>query len=281
MFPSLTELSDKATPRVLLGIFGLFLVSSLFTSCAFVPANTHRDQLASLAKYDLGGINSTVKLPELADKPVGKFSAPDFLTLHSGMLVSGEYVSSKAFQDELETFRGDQQGELTLGFSVPIANGGTGFGSCAPITSDGYFLTVAHVLSHEESYVLYATSNGKRTYIDSAKCRIVYRDDNADFAIVKAEIDTPRVLEFRKNPLDPDTTLFAGGWMHEKAGGKFREIESIEDQGGAPTPFHKVITTIPMIKGDSGFKMKPLSTAIMMNHDRIFQIIDTDRRKHQ
>ncbi|MDF1753135.1 MAG: serine protease [Verrucomicrobiales bacterium] len=290
----------ESSRRLLLPALATLSVFSL-SSCV-IPANTHRDQLASLAKYDTQGINSTVNLPELKDAPIGKFSAADFLTLHSGMLVSGEYVSSQKFKDELETFRGDQQGELTLGFSVPIANGGTGFGSCAPITSDGYFLTVAHVLSHEDTFVLYATSNGKRTFIDTAKCRTVFRDDGSDFAIIKAEIKTPRILKFRKSPLTSNSTLFAGGWMHEKAGGKFREIVPITGFNGQRTPYYKVITSIPMIKGDSGsplidqngelcgvlstmrlgvvVKMKPLSTAVMMDHGEIFKIIENDRKRY-
>lgn len=278
----------------------LFTVSLFVSSCAFVPANTHRDQLASLAKYDTQGINSEVKLPELQNMPNGKFSAADFLTLHSGMLVSGRYMSSQEFQKELDTFRGDQQGELTLGFSVPIANGGTGFGSCAPITEDGYFLTVAHVLSHKDTFVLYATSEGGRTFITSAECRTVFQDEAADFAIIKADVRTPRTLEFRTEALTPETTLFAGGWMHEKAGGKFREIIPISSNG-KKTPYYKVITSIPMIKGDSGsplidqegrlcgvlstmrlgviVKMKPLSTAVMMDYNEIMRIIEEDRRK--
>jgi S1-C subfamily serine protease len=288
--------------RHLTSSLGLLVVSGL-TSCAFVPANTHRDQLASLAKYDTQGINSTVHLPELKNAPAGKFSAADYLTLHSGMLVSGEYVSSQKFKDELETFRGDQKGELTLGFSVPIASGGTGFGSCAPVTEDGYFLTVAHVLSHDDTFVLYATSNGKRTYIDSAKTRTVFRDDGADFAIVKAEIKTPRILKFRTAPLNDQVTLFAGGWMHEKAGGKFRGVVPLTTSSGQATPFYKVVTSIPMIKGDSGsplidqdgricgvlstmrlgvvVKMKPLSTAVMMQFSQIERIIAEDRKKHR
>ncbi len=280
----------------------LLLCAVLLSGCAFVPANTHRDQLASLARYDTEGIDAQVNLPELRNAQTGKFSAADFLTLHSGMLVSGEYVSSQQFQEDLATFRGNQQGELTLGFSVPIANGGTGFGSCAPITSDGYFLTVAHVLSHEDTFVLYATSDGKRTYIDSAKCRVVYSDLHSDFAIVKANIKTPRVLEYRTATLSHNTTLFAGGWMHEKAGGKFREVVPIVAPDGGSTPFYKVVTSIPMIKGDSGsplidqegrlcgvlstmrlgvvVKMKPLSTAVMMKRSEIDRIISADRRKH-
>ena len=149
--------------------------------------------------------------------------------------------------------------------------------------------------------MLYATSNGKRTYIDSAKCRTVYRDDHSDFAIIKAEMKTPRVLKFRRAPLDQNSVLFAGGWMHEKAGGRFREISPIVTPLGQRTPFYKVITSIPMIKGDSGsplidkdgrlcgvlstmrlgvvVKMKPLSTAVMMDHKEIQRIISTDRRK--
>ncbi len=287
--------------RGLLALCCGLLLPILLPSCAFVPANTHRDQLASLAKYDTDGINSTVTLPELQGRPIGKFSAADFLTLHSGMLVSGEYVDSQEFKENLETFRGDQEGELTLGFSVPIANGGTGFGSCAPVTEDGYFLTVSHVLSHDETFVLYATSDGESTYIDAAKCRVVYRDDGTDFAIVKAEIRTPRHLEYRTAPLSPGTTLFAGGWMHEKAGGKFREIIPVS-ANGQRTPFYKVITSIPMIKGDSGsplidqdgrlcgvlstmrlgvvVKMKPLSTAVMLEPAEITRIIEADRRRH-
>ncbi len=300
-FKKLASQNVKSWSRHLASVFLLLVVTGL-SSCAFVPANTHRDQLASLAKFDTQGINSTVHLPELQNTPVGKFSAADYLTLHSGMLVSGEYVSSQKFKDELETFRGDQKGELTLGFSVPIASGGTGFGSCAPITEDGYFLTVSHVLSHDDTFVLYATSNGKRTFIDSAKTRTVFRDDAADFAIVKADLKTPRILKFRRAPLNDQVTLFAGGWMHEKAGGKFRGIVPIVTNNGQNTPFYKVITSIPMIKGDSGsplidqegrlcgvlstmrlgvvVKMKPLSTAVMMQFDQIERIIADDRKKH-
>lgn len=272
-------------------------VSISGVSCIVMPANTHWDQKRSLARYDSIGIDAPVVLPELSNESDTGFSAADFLTLHSGLIVSGEYIDED-FKQKLATSREAQEGVLELGFSVPIAEGGSGFGSCAPVTPDGYFLTAAHVLSHEESFVLYATSNRRKTYIDYAPVRVVYRNDEADFAIVKANVRTPRYLRYRKDPLTTDTTLFAGGWMHEKGGGLF--LEAQDGPGGEG--YRKIVTSLPMIKGDSGsplidqkgrlcgvlstmrlgvvVKMKPKSTAVILEPLRIEQIIARDRSQH-
>ena len=147
--------------------------------------------------------------------------------------------------------------------------------------------------------MLYATSSNRRTYIDYAPVRVVYRNDAADFAIVKAEMATPRFLKYRKDPLTPSNTLFAGGWMHEKGGGEFLEHQSVnEDSSGY---FRKIVTTLPMIKGDSGsplidqhgrlcgvlstmrlgviIKMKPKSTAVMMDLGKLDKRIKADRSR--
>ncbi|MDA9922050.1 serine protease [Verrucomicrobiales bacterium] len=261
-----------------------------------MPTNTHWDQKRSLAKYDSIGIDAPVTLPELEENTDTGFSAADYLTLHSGLIVSGEYINED-FKKKLATSRDAKEGVLELGFSVPIAEGGSGFGSCAPITRDGYFLTAAHVLSHDESFVLYATSNSRKTYIDYARVREVYRNNEADFAIVKAEMATPRYLKYRSAPLTQEATLFAGGWMHEKGGGLFEDSFPIPGQ----SEFRKIVTTLPMIKGDSGsplidqegllcgvlstmrlgviVKMKPKSTAVMMELGQINKLIAEDRAK--
>ncbi|MEO0415912.1 MAG: serine protease [Verrucomicrobiota bacterium] len=279
----------------------LLLGSVAVLAIGCVSNNTHRDQLQSLAKYDQAGINAKVYLPELKGKKINNLPAADFLTLHSGMLVSGDYVNSAEFQKQLHTVREADDDALTLGFSVPIAKGGSGFGSAAPITSDGYFLTAAHVLSHDDTFVLYAATRSGRTQIVSAKVRTVYRNDMSDFAIVKANISTPRYLRFRYDTPAPGTVMFAGGWMHEKAGGQFLQTLAIQDSSGKPTSFKKVVTSIPMIKGDSGsplidqngklcgvlstmrlgviVKAKPLSTAVMINTSQINSIISRDRRR--
>lgn len=281
------------------GLRILFGATLLFTtSCVMMPANTHRDQRRSLARYDSIGIDAPVTLPELKNRTDKGFSAADFLTLHSGLIVSGKYIDED-FKSKLATSREAQEGILELGFSVPIAKGGSGFGSCAPVTSDGYFLTAAHVLAHKESYVLYATSSNRKTFIDYAPVRVVYRNDVADFAIVKAEIATPRFLKYRRDPLTATSTLFAGGWMHEKGGGLFIEHQPVSDTSDGS--FRKVITTLPMIKGDSGsplidqhgqlcgvlstmrlgvvVKMKPKSTAVMMDTTQIEKLIAADRAR--
>lgn len=274
----------------------VFAVPFAFTSCIMMPSNTHRDQRKSLAKYDSLGIDAPVTLPELKNRTDKGFSAADFLTLHSGLIVSGKYVDED-FKSKLATSREAQEGVLELGFSVPIAKGGSGFGSCAPVTSDGYFLTAAHVLANKDSYVLYATSSNRKTYIDYAPVRVVYRNDAADFAIIKAEMATPRFLKYRRDPLKPSSTLFAGGWMHEKGGGLFIEHQAVNEEPSGH--FRKVITSLPMIKGDSGsplidqhgrlcgvlstmrlgvvVKMKPKSTAVMMDTEQIEKLISSDR----
>lgn len=283
--------------RALLQLLALCVLGPGMTSCVILPANTHWDQKRSLAKYDSLGIDAPVSLPELENRTDSGFSAADFLTLHSGLIVSGEYIDED-FKKKLATSREAQEGVLELGFSVPIAKGGSGFGSCAPVTSDGYFLTAAHVISHEESFVLYATSNSRKTYIDYAPLRTVYLNKEADFAIVKAELKTPRYLKYRREALTTESTLFAGGWMHEKGGGLFLESQEIPGQDS----FRKIITSLPMIKGDSGsplidqdgslcgvlstmrlgvvIKMKPKSTAVMMDRAEIEEIIRKDRSRH-
>ncbi len=277
----------------------LALGAPLFlSSCIVMPTNTHWDQRRSLAKYDSIGIDAPVTLPELKNRTDKGFSAADFLTLHSGLIVSGKYLDED-FKAKLATSRDSQEGVLELGFSVPIAKGGSGFGSCAPVSADGYFLTAAHVLSHKDSYVLYATSDRQRTYIDYAPLRVVYRNDAADFAIVKADLATPRHLRFRHEPLEEGETLFAGGWMHEKGGGEF--LEAFPVGGTGAERFEKVVTSLPMIKGDSGsplidrrgrlcgvlstmrpgiiVKMKPKSTAVRPVAAEVERIIRQDRRR--
>ena len=285
--------------RAIRTIFRLAAISfgcSAITSCVVMPTNTHWDQKRSLAKYDSIGIDAPVTLPELEENTDTGFSAADYLTLHSGLIVSGEYINED-FKKKLATSRDAKEGVLELGFSVPIAEGGSGFGSCAPITRDGYFLPAAHVLSHDESFVLYATSDSRKTYIDYARVREVYRNNEADFAIVKAEMATPRYLKYRSAPLTQEATLFAGGWMHEKGGGLFEDSFPIPGQ----SEFRKIVTTLPMIKGDSGsplidqegllcgvlstmrlgviVKMKPKSTAVMMELGQINKLIAEDRAK--
>ena len=278
--------------------FALLLSPVLLSSCVMMPSNTHWDQRRSLAKYDSLGIDAPVNLPELKNRTDKGFSAADYLTLHSGLIVSGKYIDED-FKAKLATSREAQEGVLELGFSVPIAKGGSGFGSCAPVSADGYFLTAAHVLAHKDSYVLYATSNQRRTYIDYAPIRVVYRNDAADFAIVKADIATPRYLRFRSEALKPADTLFAGGWMHERAGGEFIQYLPLENEGSGD--FQKVVTSLPMIKGDSGsplidrqgrlcgvlstmrlgviIKMKPKSTAVHMDPSEVEQRIRQDRSR--
>lgn len=291
MSPEFRRSGLKLCFRSLAGLFPLLL-----GSCIMMPANTHWDQRRSLARYDAIGIDAPVSLPELKNRSDKGFSAPDYLTLHSGLIVSGKYIDED-FKSKLATSRDAQEGVLELGFSVPIAKGGSGFGSCAPVTPDGYFLTAAHVLAHEDSYVLYATSNHRKTYIDYAPLRVVYRNDAADFAIVKASISTPRYLRHRTAPLTEGETLFAGGWMHEKAGGEF--LESLPVEGATDGGFQKIVTTLPMIKGDSGsplidqrgrlcgvlstmrlgvvVKMKPKSTAVRPDPAQVERIIRDDR----
>ena len=278
--------------------FALLLSPVLLSSCVMMPSNTHWDQRRSLAKYDSLGIDAPVNLPELKNRTDKGFSAADYLTLHSGLIVSGKYIDED-FKAKLATSREAQEGVLELGFSVPIAKGGSGFGSCAPVSADGYFLTAAHVLAHKDSYVLYATSNQRRTYIDYAPIRVVYRNDAADFAIVKADIATPRYLRFRSEALKPADTLFAGGWMHERAGGEFLQYLPLENEGSGD--FQKVVTSLPMIKGDSGsplidrqgrlcgvlstmrlgviIKMKPKSTAMHMDPSEVERRIRQDRSR--
>ncbi len=267
----------------------------LAVSCA---SNTHIDQRRSISKFDTVGIDAPVRLPELKNRPKSDFSAPDFLTLHSGLVVSGKYVKEE-FNKKLNTNRKTNNDTLELEFSVPIARDGTVFGSCAPVTRDGYFITAAHVIARENTYVLYAVSDSKRTYIKAAPCRVVYKNEKSDFAIIKADLNTPRYLRYRQTQIKEGEVMFAGGWMHEKGGGKFKELQTAPE--GNDPRFRRVVSSVPMIKGDSGsplidqhgrlcgilstmrigviIKAKPYSTAVMMRQKSIAGIIREDRMR--
>jgi len=286
------DLSGAAMDRTLMLLTVAVLLSA---SCA---SNTPRDQLKSLQKFDTDGIDAPVRIPELKNRPRSNFSAQDFLTLHSGLVVSGKYVKEE-FSKKLDTHRSTSADTLELEFSIPIAKDGSVFGSCAPVTRDGYFLTAAHVIARENSYVLYAVSDSKKTFLKAAPCRVVYKNETSDFAIIKAKLPTTRYLRYRQTPLKKGEVLFAGGWMHEKGGGPFEESKPFSE-GGDPR-FKKVVASIPMIKGDSGsplidhqgrlcgvlstmrvgviIKMKPYSTAVMMRPSSIEGMIREDRRR--
>lgn len=87
--------------------------------------------------------------------------------------------------------------------------------------------------------------------------------------------------------------------MHEKGGGEY--LESYPVEGVGTERFEKVVTSLPMIKGDSGsplidrkgrlcgvlstmrlgviVKMKPKSTAVRLDPVEVERMIREDRRR--
>jgi hypothetical protein len=117
-----------------------------------MPTNTHWDQKRSLAKYDSIGIDAPVTLPELEENTDTGFSAADYLTLHSGLIVSGEYINED-FKKKLATSRDAKEGVLELGFSVPIALGMDTFSQLRM-----YCHTMSHSCSTQHPTVVRPTS---------------------------------------------------------------------------------------------------------------------------
>ena len=54
-------------------------------------------------------------------------------------------------------------------------------------------------------------SDNRKTFSDCAPLRVVYRNNEADFAIVKANLKSPRFLDYRSKLQQEEPTVFAEG----------------------------------------------------------------------
>lgn len=265
--------------------------------------NTREDQIASLVKFDTTGIDAEVVFPELGNRSKTNLDARQFLTLHSMITLSADHfedVEYEAVMELLNEGNYDRLAELDQALHERWnLVGGMSF----PVTGDGYLLTAAHVLKGMETRVIALEMDANSTVRSVFHpCRIVFKDEESDFAVLKIDSKTPRYLRYRTEPLEPGEVLFAGGWWNESGGGVFRKSEPRMARGtNRLFEFETITTSIPVREKDSGsplidrhgrysgvvvqvvlgklWKMSPKSRATMIDADFLAEIIEADRSK--
>ena len=276
----------------------------LFVSGCVSHVNTREDQISSLAKFDTRGIDAEVAFPELGNRTKRGLTARQFLTLHSMITLSAnqfEDIEYKAVIELLNEGDFDRSAELDEELHERWnLVGGMSF----PVTGDGYLLTAAHVLKGLETRVIVLEMDANsRVNSGFHPCRIVFKDEEADFAILKTNIPTPRFLKYRTEPFKPNEVLFSGGWWNDSGGGVFRSSVPHVARGSDQSFEYETITTsVPLREKDSGsplidrqgrysgvmfqvvlgrfWKMGPKSRATMIDAEFLNRIIDADRAKN-
>lgn len=136
-----------------------------------------------------------------------------------------------------------------------------GAGGAAPITKDGYFITVRHVLSKGVNWLITLekpkVSSRKKTLPLShvSEIRTVYSDEESDFAIIKVNLkkDLSEHLEIRTTPLEENELLLGGGWINLPGAGHYRHSALYgKSLNSAGQKYNNIISTVPLKKGDSG-----------------------------
>ena len=218
--------------------------------------NKLKDQ--SLEEFPSDVIDVVVSFPENEgrDKISRTMPATVYLGFHTGLVYVGDELDEDTFQDifsKTTTLRTDTGIRLR---DLPMFDIKYYVGAAVPISDDGYFLTVGHGMNESYQHLLYLTSDKERTYADAQKCRLVLRDRQADLAIVKVEMDTPRYLSLRETPLTKGEVVYGGNWyLGQCSAGEYIDV-FIEGDGtvepGAITDGAYLKISNPGLSGDSG-----------------------------
>jgi S1-C subfamily serine protease len=267
--------------------------------------NTREDQISSLAKFDTTGIDAEVAFPELGNRSKRGLAARQFLTLHSMITLSANHFEDVEYKAVIELLNeGDYDRSAELDEELHERWNLVG-GMSFPVTDDGYLLTAAHVLKGLETRVIVLEMDANSSVHSTFHpCRIVFKDDESDFAVLKADIQTPRHLKYRTEPLEPGEVLFSGGWWNDSGGGVFRSSMPRVAQGSDQSfEYERITTSVPLREKDSGsplidrqgrysgvmiqvvlgrfWKMGPKSRATMIDADYLERIIEADRAKNK
>ena len=136
-----------------------------------------------------------------------------------------------------------------------------------------------------------------------SKVRVIYKDKKTDFAVVKADFQTPRFFRLGNSSLDGDEVFFAGKWtaLTITAGRLIRSEDLLSTYNGMQITLKESVVTNPIQAGDSGAplinskgelcgvmsrtrvgrwkkKKEAESYAIMMDHAALNEIIRRDRK---
>lgn len=174
---------------------------------------------------------------------IGGEPAIDYARLRTAWLLSGDLNVNIQKEQEPDTW------------TIRIAGRGGEFGSAAPVTRDGYFLTAAHCIDREPVTVVVPEGSSPRLVRRPA--RIVWNgareEGHPDIAIIHAPVRVPAALPMAEaQTIRPGMRVFTSGF------GGFHQVQS----GGRVLPRERadpvsdwwsvIRHDAPLSAGDSG-----------------------------
>jgi hypothetical protein len=286
-------------------LVGLFLLAG----CAsFHP--TRDDQLRSWQEVGPTQINAALSFPEIDGFTAQQIDARKYLFVVSVGVLAAEDASAYERIDQLIAAAaearsrpaGEGEGETPAASAASqimttslSANKGAG----VPITMDGYIVTAAHVVSFPEILVLHFEIAERQVIPRAARARVVFADQEADFALLKCDITTPRHLEMRSDAIEKRAPMFSGGWWNERGAGRLIAVREFRSSQGHT--YRRLRSSVPMLHGDSGsalidsegrllgvtvhslwgrfWRQPPKSDAVMLDPGTLKRLIQEDRAK--
>lgn len=247
-------------------------------------------------------IEETVSYPTTSGEyPVATQDIEDYITTRVGIIAGADDVDEIAIDISYETTSFESEGdETTVSVSGDYTIEGLDSGGTATIvTPDGYFLTAAHVVESKQHRLVFSLIDidTKQPETKVFDVRTVYINEEADFAIIKAELKFP--LHFRLEeevPIKVGDEIYAGGILWPIGYGLIEQVD--EKIGEAEMPYLTIKTSTPLLRGDSGGpavdnsgrllgiakrvyfgRGSPYSVFTMLDRKKIQNIIASDRAK--
>ena len=181
----------------------------------------------------------------------------------------------------------------------------TRFSSAAPITTDGYILTVDHALIPDPEATTWVVPYGNGRVRNPSPARVVWTSSSSDLALLKTDLTFSSPFSFStvRQPVVAGTPVIHGGFVSgpNQAIGRIDKSFTPDGVGNRVTRF---LHTVPATHGDSGGpvtdfsgkllgvnsmvkQISPLKTrffvetlAVRPNVRALNKIIDADRRRN-
>lgn len=289
-------------------LFSLLLFT--FVGCGGIHY-TAEDRLASMSSYEsmvIPVLTATIEGNGQTKSLSQSIPLKMFFLTHSGLILGfddtrAELVATTQVDDNNHFDLRLEWGGRDIKIEEGMKDGS--IGGASPVSDDGYFITAYHVVDQESNWIACLFDKNGKPSVKSSKVRIVYADKQMDFAVIKADMSTPKFLCARKGSLREGEPLFAGNLMHPSlTAGKFVVDRSMSSKHkNSIIPFTELNVTNPVTYGDSGTplidsqgnlcgiitrvawglikKKEAESYAMMMDVDALFRIIEEDRASNQ
>jgi hypothetical protein len=282
----------------------------VLAGCAsFAP--TRDDQLRSWEEIGPTTIRGPLRFPEVNGIAAEQVDARNYLFMVSvGVLASKDAGAFQRLERMIAATAENRAcappAEMMNATAPPAENGfaadrtPANKGSGVAVTVDGYIVTAAHLVRDSEILVLHFEIVAKRVVPRTARARVVFVDGEADFALIKCEVATPRYLEIRSDAISKGAPMFSGGWWNERGAGRLLRVREFRSESGHV--YRRLRSSIPMLHGDSGsalidcnghlagvtvhslwgrfWRQAPKSDAVMLDPPELHRLIEEDRARH-